>query len=109
MPTRLLALALILALYTGCTVGATRVTFGVAVLADAATTDYGRGHGYVEANPVLKSYPITFSLALAALVAITAELVKGEHPTAARNLYMLGTAVHGAAAVLNVRTLTRDK
>lgn len=106
---RLLALALILALSTGCTVGATRVTFGVSVLADAATTDYGRNHGYVEANPVLKSYPISLSIALAALIVVTAELAKNEHPTAARNLYLLGTAVHGLAAAANARTLVRDR
>jgi hypothetical protein len=102
--TRLRALCLAAAIcLTGCTVGQTRVAFGLTVIADAASTQAAVAGGGREASPVLKAAPVPIMLALAAAVAIVAEKqVRDGHEERAKRLYAIASVVHGAAGAWNL-------
>lgn len=105
----LLALLLALSL-SGCTVGQTRVSFGVAMLADAGTTQYALQHGYHENNPLMGPHPILYGTLAAVSLAGVAEYLswRGDKKAAAW-VYGIGSVAHFSFAGWNAAQLWKNR
>lgn len=86
-----------------CIVGATRIGFGAAVIADGVTTGVGLNNGATEVNPVISwNFPLAMTVSTALLVWICETLIRSGHRAAGLNLYRVAAALHGLAAAWNV-------
>jgi Protein kinase domain len=89
-----------------CTVGQTRIAFGVSLSADLGTTQAGINGGATEANSALKGNPVLIAAVSSAVVVAIAEyLTKRGNDSTASWLYGAGAALHTGAAFLNAGQL----
>jgi hypothetical protein len=89
-----------------CTVGQTRIAFGVGLAADLGTTQAGLNGGATEANPALKGNPVLIAGVTSAVVVAVAEyLTKRGNKSTASWLYGATAALHVGAAFLNAGQL----
>lgn len=103
-----LAAALLALSLAGCTIGQTRVMFGLSLAADAATTQAGKNGGATEANPALERATLPAMFVLSGIVVLVAEHAAARGETAkAKRLYAVAAAIHGAAALWNAQQLNR--
>ncbi len=96
------ALAALAIPLSACTIGQTRIAFGVGLAADLGTTQSGMNSGATEANPTLKSNPMLLAAAGSVIFSALAEyLSHNGHGDTARWLYGAGAVLHGGAALWN--------
>jgi hypothetical protein len=90
-----------------CTVGQTRIAFGLGLTADLGTTQAGLNGGATEANPALKGNPMLIAAVASAVVVAAAEyLAKRGDKSTASWLYGAGAVLHTGAAFLNAGQLS---
>lgn len=108
---RLLALVLLVATLSGCSVNAARWSFRVGVAADVASTRVAIHNGARNANPLLGNQnPEAWSLLCALGVEAFAEyLIRQGHPEAARVYLIVAASIRGAATGWNLVQLARTQ